>query len=1026
MGPSKERPSIETSRWIGNCRLFLAVSLFLVLFLFPFTSPSQAHDAITLQLRWKHGFQFAGYYAAKEKGFYKSKNLDVSFLEGGRFSKSDVVINGQAHYGIENSGLLINRTEGQPVVVLASIFQHSPHVLFARKDHGIKSIHDLVGKRLWIDLTPRTADIQAMFLNEGISLDHLVAVEDNQKQPDYTDETLSAFGGYLTNEAYQFRLLAVPYIVINPRTYGIDFYGDSLFTSQDEVNKHPKRTEAFLRASLKGWAYAFENMEEMIEIVHTRYAPDRSIDHLQFEAQQIRALVHPHLIEIGHMNPQRWKAIAETYAKLGIVDTAEVPEGFIYNPLEKKAKSLTNTRRLLLAVSAILAAALGIFFYSNRGMRRVLKKRNRKLTENRKLYQTVFHSATDAIIIADAKTGMLVDANPKAEDLLGRSVEDLRQLHQTDLHPPEQSQCCNIAFHEAVDTDGVYIHEALMVKKDGSTVPVEVSSGGTVRVEGQTLHFGLFRDISKRKEAEETMRRISDQNQMILDAAGDGIFGVDARGQVTFINPMAANLLGYQPDEAIGQFYGVFLENGDAKETCPVYQSYHAGIATHTAERTFRRKSGERLVVEITSTPLRQNGDLLGAVATFRDLTERKQLEIDRRQLEDRKQQVQKMEALGTLAGGVAHDFNNILVPILGYAEILKSQFPEKTSNGEAANEIYLAARRAKELISQILAFSRQSEVSAKPVKIQLIVKEVMRLVRPSLPTEIDIQTRISPNVGYVLCDPVQIHQMTMNLITNAYHAMEETGGELIVSVDEVDHAFVDRVAVDVNGIMNRFVRIVVKDTGKGIPYDIQNKVFDPYFTTKEKGKGTGLGLSLVHGIAREIGGGVHLESTPGIGTAVSLFLPRTTRSENEEPDATIAPNADSGASILVVDDNEQVLRFLNRLLSTMGHRVTGHTSSVEALAAFQHDPDNFDLVITDFHMPNVNGIDLSKRIKTLRPDIRILLCTGFSNRISESGIDHLPVDGLLLKPLLPKDITKQITALLERPKSTSETHRLS
>ncbi len=374
--------------------------------------------------------------------------------------------------------------------------------------------------------------------------------------------------------------------------------------------------------------------------------------------------------------------------------------------------------------------------------------------------------------------------------------------------------------------------------------------------------------------------------------------------------------------------------------------------------------------------------------------------------------QSQKMEAIGVLAGGIAHDFNNILSPIIGYVEIMMDEIQEDSQYQHYLKEVFDAAMRASELVKQILTFSRQAEKEIKPLQMTVIIKEVLKLIRASIPSTIKIEKKIDNNCSMVMADPTQIHQITMNLITNAFHAMEENGGKLCVELAEVNLSISDLGNFDLNPGL--YICLSVSDTGIGIDKANIDRIFDPYFTTKEIKKGTGLGLSVVHGIVTSYGGNIKVYSEPGKGSIFNVYIPgiETATGINEKKDFTQIQGGYE--HILLVDDEEQISRMEKQLLESLGYQVTIRTSSIDALKVFQSTPDKFDLVITDMTMPNMTGERLAIKIKEIRNEIPVIICTGFSEKISNEKALALGINGFLMKPITKRDLAEKIRKILD------------
>ena len=418
------------------------------------------------------------------------------------------------------------------------------------------------------------------------------------------------------------------------------------------------------------------------------------------------------------------------------------------------------------------------------------------------------------------------------------------------------------------------------------------------------------------------------------------------------------------------------------------------------------RDDGEIRWIHDQAFPLSDtNGQIYRIVGIAEDITERKRLEKQLRQ-------AQKMESIGTLAGGIAHDFNNILFPIVGHTEMLMEDIPKDSPLREGLDEIYISALRAKDLVKQILTFSRQENTDLKLMKIQSSIKETIKLIRSIIPTTIYIKEDIQVDCGVIKADPTQIHQITMNLATNAYHAMEKIGGELKVSLKEVKLSEQEVITSDMKP--GDYACLTIADTGMGMDKELTEKIFDPFFTTKETGKGTGMGLSVVHGIVQSMDGAIQVYSEPGKGTAFHIYLPVIKASSEKQDTKTREAILVGTERILLVDDEKHIITMEKQMLERLGYQVTSQSSSIEALNTFNAAPDKFDLVITDMAMPNMSGDKLSVELVKIRSDIPILLCTGFSEAISETKVASMGIKGFLMKPIVMKDLALKIREVLD------------
>jgi len=377
-------------------------------------------------------------------------------------------------------------------------------------------------------------------------------------------------------------------------------------------------------------------------------------------------------------------------------------------------------------------------------------------------------------------------------------------------------------------------------------------------------------------------------------------------------------------------------------------------------------------------------------------------------------QQVLKIQAIGTLAGGIAHDFNNILFPIVGYTELTMDEVPEDSLAHQNLEEILKAAHRAKELVQQILTFSRQSVQERKPVKVQNIITETLKLLRASIPASIEIIHNIDDDCRPVMGDATQIHQVIMNLCTNAYQAMQDRGGRLEISLSEVDIGYEE--PIDKIGMQpGKHLQLLVKDEGCGMDAAVMNRIFEPYYTTKEQGKGTGLGLSVIHGIVKNHRGDITVTSTPGKGTIFQVYLPII---EDAEAGATLEPSngaAKGNERILLIDDEEQIVSMEQQMLENLGYHVTTKTDSHEALKVFAEQPHNFDLVITDMTMPHMTGDQLAQKIMDIQPSIPVILCTGFNEVITEEKALQMGIQKFVMKPVVKNDLATAIRTVLDQ-----------
>ncbi len=526
----------------------------------------------------------------------------------------------------------------------------------------------------------------------------------------------------------------------------------------------------------------------------------------------------------------------------------------------------------------------------------------------------------------------------------------------------------------------------------------------------------LQAEVEERRQAEAALRKSEQETRQYLDVASVGFVALDNEGNITLINKRGLEILGYRQEELIGRnWFKTCVSDKSRKDVLDVFHRLMRGeIETvEYNENTVLTKEGKKRNIFWHNSILRNSsGEITGVLSSGEDITDRIQAEQEKKKLEAHLQQAQKMESIGTLAGGIAHDFNNILFPIFGYLEMILDETPENSPLRGHLEEVFNGAKRARDLVKQILAFSNQSDNELKPLKTQHVIKEALKLIESSLPSTIEITQNIKSDCELVFADPTRIHQIVMNLITNAYHAMEETGGKLTVNLKEVELALEE--LKDPAMTPGKYVCLTVTDTGTGMDQAVIDRIFDPYFTTKVEGKGTGLGLAVVHGIVKSHGGHSSVYSEPGKGTEFHVYLPVINKHPETAKVETDAPIQKGTERILLVDDQDIIVQMEKQKLERLGYHATVRTSSVEALEAFRANPDTFDLVITDMTMPNMTGDKLAGEIMKIRSDIPVILCTGFSEMMSKEKAEALGIKGFLMKPVVMKDLSNMIRKVLD------------
>jgi PAS domain S-box-containing protein len=591
--------------------------------------------------------------------------------------------------------------------------------------------------------------------------------------------------------------------------------------------------------------------------------------------------------------------------------------------------------------------------------------------------------------------------------ILGLSRDDLPVSYDFFLdlvHPADRTMVVQ-TFNDAITRRVKVNLDHRLLLADGSEKVVNEQAEIYYGEDDTPLKLvGTIQDITARKLLEHEHSRLV----KAIEQTGDSIIITDKEGVILYVNPAFERTTGYSRDEVLGKNPRI-LKSGQHDHV--FYQELWETISSGgvwTGHIINKKKNGTLFEEAVTISPiLEADGTISDYVSVKLDIT-------DRVELEKQLRQAQKLEAIGTLAGGIAHDFNNILTAILGYGQIVMQALPEGSVLRKNQEEVVRGSLRAADLVKNILTFSRRSDQQLQPLSMHLVVKEALKLLRASIPSTIVFREDIDNRCGSVLADPTQIHQVVMNLCTNAYHAMRETGGVLSVTLKSVE--------LDPHDLQHTpcllpgpHVCLEVTDTGHGMEASVADRIFEPYFTTKGTGEGTGLGLSLVHGIIKDIGGTITVTTEVGKGSTFRSYLPQVKAQVNTEEVAGAEEALPVGSEhILIVDDEQTILTLEKLLLESLGYKVSSFRCSTEALQAFEAAPQHFDLVLSDITMPIMNGAQLAKKLFAARPDIPIIFCTGFSDIVSEAEAMELGAKGYLGKPILRKNLAETIRKILD------------
>ncbi len=734
--------------------------------------------------------------------------------------------------------------------------------------------------------------------------------------------------------------------------------------------------------------------------------------------------ISPNTAPIFAMTPDEIAATCGIFSLLGhnLFDPDELDRKGELSNIESTVIDPGGTERFLLINIKRVSIKSGTRLYNCRDITE-RKHSETALRNSRERFRKIFDSQLDAILVlSNDKPAVVQESNRAACDIFGYASHELagssiNMLHLDDAH---QKEFLRRLFAAVREKGHLSNFEFSMKRKNGTIFSGEHTVLEIKNDSGErTGWISMVRDLTEIKRTRSELRDSENRFKTLFENAPLSYQSLSEGGNFIEVNETWLSVLGYEKEEVLGKNFGDFLHPAWRDHFKTNFPRFKAIGEILGVEFEIRKKDGNYILVSFHGKIGRDpDGRFRQTHCVFRDITEQKRMEDERIVLEARLQQAQKMESIGTLAGGIAHDFNNILSPIVGYTEMALEDLPEESPLRESLDEVYAGALRARSLVKQILTFSRQDNGEIGLINIRPVVEEALKLIRSIIPASIEIRHAFEGDCGRIQADPTKIHQVVMNLATNAYHAMENTGGLITVSLAEV--RLEEGAPLLPHMTPGPHACLTVADTGKGIAPENLAKIFDPFFTTKAPGKGTGMGLSAVHGIVREIGGNVEVSGEPGKGSVFKVFLPVTEGMPRPRGKAETAPLKRGNERVLLVDDEEAVARMVRQMLERLGYRVTAYTDSLEALSAFRAAPAAFDMVITDMTMPGMTGDLLGMAIRDINPDIPILLCTGFSERIDGERRQSMGIDGLLMKPIAHADLSEIVRKVLDDHKEAA------
>lgn len=715
-----------------------------------------------------------------------------------------------------------------------------------------------------------------------------------------------------------------------------------------------------------------------------------------------RNIIGKHHYEVFPEMPERWKQVHQRVLA-GAVERSEEDR------FERLDGSVDYNRWECRPWYRLDGSVGGMITYTEVITER--KRAEEALRKSEEKFRQIVENANEGIWAIDGQQRVAF-VNQRMASMIGYSPEEMIGQSADSFIFDEDFQDHNEKMKRRQRGESA-AYERRLLCKDGKGVWTIVSASPIMNPEGQFVGaFGMFTDITERKQVEKNLKETEKKYRELAESLPQVIFEVDSNGNLIYLNLTGHELFGYTPEDFAKGFnvLEAFIPEDRERIALDIMlniQGQRLGRQDYTA----LRKDGTRFPAGVHADRVMSGQTATGIRGILIDLTETQKAEEEKKKLETQLRQAQKMEAIGSLAGGIAHDFNNILSVIIGNTELLEMSDVSSDAK-DGLHQIFTASQRAKQLVRQILAFSRQGEQQKRLISLKPMVQETVDFLRASIPATIQLKHYIKPDAGAVMADSTQVQQVLMNLSTNAAHAMEEKGGVLKIELGNITIAEEDARS-DPEAEPGEYVRLTVSDTGHGIEPGVLHRIFDPYFTTKGPEKGTGLGLAVVHGIVKSHGGIIKVYSEVGKGTVFHVLLPRAAEEvKREEKIVRLLPPGTE--RILVVDDEKPLTDIYQHMLGMLGYQVETRTSPIEAVEAVRGNPQKYDLVITDMTMPNMTGYNLAKKLMEIRPGLPVILCTGFSDQVNEEKARSAGILAFLFKPVPLHDLANTLRKILD------------
>ena len=1007
-----------------NFSLFRTILvIFLLLAFVPQIHSNTTHktpqpDKIKLQLKYYHQFQFAGYYAALHKGYFSEEGLDVELLEGGNINSIQMVLEGKADYGIAANDILIERVNNKPIVLLASIFQSSPSIFLSLKESNIHTAHDLINKRIMLLDQFRDPELLAIFYQEGIQLFNIQRQTTSYNINDLINKKTDALNAYSTNEPYFLEEQNIPYSIIYPQSYGIDFYGDGIFTSEKEIENNPKRVDAFIRASKKGWEYALANSEEIIDLLITKYGVKKSKNHLRFEANQIKKLILNEYVEIGHINPGRLDNIAKICAQMGMIKPNYNLDGFVYQPEQFKTPFWLKWTLIIITLicSIVIIFSLYLFIF-NRQLRVAVMKQTSSLSiKNKELENEISEriKTEEALKISEKRFRELIENLPSGAIIIeGDKLFTNKKAYEITEYLNEETPDIESWFAALYkNKKNVNFQTYLKSKTESFKLPtvksITTKSGLKKHVEFHAYSFDnkeiwLMNDISQRIATEKALITSEYKLRTYIDESPNGLVIFNRETKVSFSNISFTKLLELESDSDKVYYISDFFapiemeKNKDMLKQLLTTGKVQGEVIIQTANKT-------TLPVFINAVQLNSNEYL----AFVMDTSQIKKVENELKLALKKAEESDRLKS--AFLANMSHEIRTPMNGILGFSQLLLKNNLTKEKKEKYVDILNQNGRQLLDIINNIIDISylevQQLKIFSSAFSISKLFNDIeilFKLEKLKYQKEhlnISFINNVPEEYDQINSDSGKIKQVLINLVNNALKFTAD--GFIKITVDLFESKLVFK----------------VEDSGIGIPKHKENIIFERFgqienVYTKQFG-GAGLGLPISKGLIELLDGEISLSSTVDKGSKFEFFIPITkinVKAQNVELRTEIFNW--TGKKILIVEDVDINISYFTELFENTQAELLICKNGKEAIDLCESGLEP-DLILMDIQMPEVNGIEATKAIRQILTNTPIIAQTAYASISDKENAILAGCNDFFAKPLNSEKLLMRINQFLE------------